>query len=58
MEYRVVVFGIASGPWRRDRRQAYRDAIELDLGGYDAWGQFFVTVPAEIQIRPRPAVAA
>lgn len=58
MEYRVVVFGKARGPWRRDRRQAYRDAIELDLGGYDEWGQFFVTVPAEIQVRRRPAVAA
>ena len=58
MEYRVVVFGIARGPWRRDRSQAYRDAIELDLGGYDEWGQFFVTVPAAIQIRRRSAAAA
>jgi len=58
MEYRVVVFGIAKGPWRRNRRLAYRDAIELDLGSYDEWGRFFVTVPAEIQIRRRPAVAA
>ncbi len=58
MEYRVVVFGVARGPWRRNRRQAYLDAIELELGGYDEWGQFFVTVPAEIQIRQRPAAAA
>lgn len=58
MEYRVVVFGVARGPWRRNRRQAYSDAIELELGGYDEWGQFFVTVPAEIQIRRRPAAAA
>jgi hypothetical protein len=58
MEYRVVVFGIARGPWRRDRRLAHRDAIELDLGGYDEWGRFFVTVPAEIQVRRRRAAAA
>ena len=58
MEYRVVVFGVAKGPWRRDRKQAYRDAMELDLGGYDEWGRFFVTVPADIQVRRKPAEAA
>jgi hypothetical protein len=55
MEYRVQVFGIARGPWRRDRRQAHRDAIELDLGCYDEWGRFFLTVPAEIEVRRRAA---
>jgi hypothetical protein len=55
MEYRVLVFGIARGPWRRDRRQAHRDAIELDLGCYDEWGRFFLTVPAEIEVRRRAA---
>ena len=58
MEYRVVVLGVARGPWRRDRRQAYRDAIELDLGCYDEWGQFYVTVPAEIEIRRASRAAA
>lgn len=58
MEYRVVVLGVARGPWRRDRRQAHRDAIELDLGCYDEWGQFYVTVPAEIEIRRSSRAAA
>ncbi|MEA3002341.1 MAG: hypothetical protein QOH81_1129 [Sphingomonadales bacterium] len=58
MEYRVTVFGMARGPWRRDRRQALRDAIELDLGCYDEWGRFFLTVPAEIEARRSAAAAA
>ncbi|HEY1606335.1 MAG TPA: hypothetical protein VGF77_12145 [Allosphingosinicella sp.] len=49
---------MARGPWRRDRRQAHRDAIELDMGGYDEWGRFFITIPAEIEVRRRPAAAA
>jgi hypothetical protein len=53
-----MVLGMARGPWRRDRRQAHRDAIELDLGGYDEWGQFYVTVPAEIEIRRSSRAAA
>ena len=57
-EYRVVVFGKPRGPWRRELTQACRDAIELELGSYDEWGQFYITVPAEIEIRERWAVAA
>ncbi|TVV75573.1 hypothetical protein FOY91_06850 [Sphingomonas solaris] len=52
-EYRVVVFGQPRGPWRPTRTQAHRDAIELDLGSYDEKGQFYVTVPGDIEHRER-----
>jgi hypothetical protein len=47
--YRVVVFGKPKGPWRFKRRDAQQDAIELDLGGYDEWGSFYISVPADIE---------
>lgn len=47
--YRVIVFGKPQAPWRSTREQARRDAVDLDLGSYDEWGQFFITVPAEIE---------
>lgn len=50
-EYRVTMFGDPMGPWRRDRRQARRDAIELDLGSYTEWGAFYITVPGDIERR-------
>lgn len=49
--YRVTVFGRPRGPWRQQRKQAQRDAIELGMGEYDEWGRFFVTVPADIEFR-------
>ncbi|QAY77900.1 hypothetical protein [Sphingosinicella sp. BN140058] len=48
--YRVVVFGMPQGPWRSCRDQARRDAIEVDLGEYDDHGNFYLTVPADIQV--------
>lgn len=47
--YRVRMFGKAKGPWRADKRQAHRDAIELGLGEYDEWGVFFASFPGEIE---------
>lgn len=47
--YRVRVFGQAKGPWRRVKRQAHTDAIELGIGSYDEWGTFFVSVPGDIE---------
>jgi hypothetical protein len=47
--YRVTCFGKPRGPWRDDEEQARQDAIELGLGGYDEWGQYFDTVPGGIQ---------
>jgi len=49
--YRVTVLGEPKGPWRKEREQAERDALELDLGSYDEWGFFWVSVPAHIQTR-------
>lgn len=49
--YRVVVFGRARGPWRFDKVQANRDAMEIGLGSYDECGVFYVTVPADIEMR-------
>lgn len=48
--YRAVVFGRPRGPWRRELEQAHRDLIELGLGSYE-YGQFFVTVPGDLQSR-------
>jgi hypothetical protein len=45
----VTCFGNPVGPWRLDRAQVQRDAIEQGLGSYDEWGRFFVTVPGDIQ---------
>jgi hypothetical protein len=47
--YRVVCFAEARGPWRADREQARRDAIEQGLGQYDEHGRYYSTVPGAIQ---------
>lgn len=49
--YRVTVLGRPVGPWRRCRNKARRDAIEHELGGYDEWGTFFMTVPGEMETK-------
>jgi len=50
-QYRVTCFGRPVGPWRYDKRKVYRDAIELELGSFDEHGQFYITVPGEIEAR-------
>ncbi|KKC24892.1 hypothetical protein [Sphingomonas sp. SRS2] len=47
--YRVTCFGKPSAPWRDDREHARRDAIELGLGAYDEWGQWFTIVPGGME---------
>ncbi|PNU02617.1 hypothetical protein A8V01_08955 [Novosphingobium guangzhouense] len=47
--YRVRVFGKPRAPWRRVKKQAQQDALELGLGSFDEWGKFFVSVPGEIE---------
>jgi hypothetical protein len=47
--YRVVCFAEARGPWRAEREQARRDAIEQGLGSYDDLGRYWSTVPGAIQ---------
>jgi hypothetical protein len=49
--YRVTCFGQPVGPWRLDKRKVYRDAIERELGSFDESGQFYITVPGDIQVR-------
>ncbi len=50
-EFRVSVFGQPRGPWRQTLRQAQRDAIAIGLGSFDETGQFYSTVPGDIEWR-------
>ena len=56
--YRAVVIGRPVGPWRRDRRQARRDLIAINLGEYDADGIFYCIVPGDIATRRGTSIAA
>lgn len=47
--YRATCFGRAIGPWRASLERARRDLIAENLGDYDEWGCFFITVPGEIE---------
>lgn len=47
--YRVMSLGKPRGLWRDDRELARKDAIELGLGAYDEWGQWFDIVPGGIE---------
>jgi len=47
--YRVRSFGKPVAPWRATKRQAQTDAAELGLGEFDEWGQFYVSVPGDIE---------
>lgn len=51
--YRAASFGRPVGPWRTDKENARRDLIEHDLGSYDEWGNFWVTVPGDMQVKSR-----
>lgn len=47
--YRAVCFGRPVGPWRRDRKDAQTDLVDRELGSYDDWGKFWVTVPGDLE---------
>jgi hypothetical protein len=49
--YRAMCFGKAVGPWRNCKAKVQRDLIARDLGSYDKWGQFFITVPGDVETR-------
>ena len=49
--YRVRCFRRAEGPWRADRDQARQDAIALNLGCFDDWGQYYDIMPGNIEVR-------
>jgi len=52
--YRVVCFGKPRGPWRLDREQAQRDAVNEGLGSFDDHGAFWATVPGDIETMALP----
>lgn len=47
--YRVTCFGKPRGLWRDNQEQVREDAVELGLGAYDEWGQWFDIVPGGIE---------
>lgn len=49
--YRALCFNMPVGPWRSCRERVRRDMIAHDLGSYDEWGTFYVTVPGQIEVR-------
>lgn len=49
--WRALCFGKPIGPWRTDRKLAQEDLIDRELGSYDEWGKFWVTVPGDMQIK-------
>jgi hypothetical protein len=46
--YRVMVGNDARGPWRAKLDEARRDALDIGLGSYDEYGQWYDTVPGRI----------
>lgn len=47
--YRALCMGRPVAPWRRDRDVARQDLIDNQLGSYDEWGTFYVTVPGGLK---------
>lgn len=47
--YRAMCLGRPVGPWRSERRQAYDDLAERDLGSYDEWGAFYFDILGDIE---------
>jgi len=47
--YRAKCFNRPVGPWRTSRERAVNDLIAQNLGSYDEWGHFFITVPGELE---------
>lgn len=46
--YQAHCMGRPLAPWRRSRDEARQDLINHDLGSYDEWKTFYVTVPGEL----------
>jgi hypothetical protein len=47
--HRSVMFKRPMGPWRFDRDQARRDAVDAKLGTFDERGNFYDIVPGAIE---------
>lgn len=53
--FRAVSFGRPIGPWRTCKEKVRQDLIDKDLGSYDEWGVFFISVPGDIEIMLTPS---
>lgn len=51
VQYRVVAFGEAKGPWRWSERKAEEDAVSEGLAEVDEWGQLYLDGTTEIEWR-------
>jgi hypothetical protein len=49
--YRAMCFGKPIAPWRGTRDEARRDLAARELGSFDEWGFFWVTVPGELAVK-------
>lgn len=50
VRFRATSFGKPVGPWRTCKYKVRQDLIEKDLGSYDEWGAFYITVPGDIEM--------
>ena len=46
--FQALCFGKPIAPARKTRSKAQDDLIAHDLGSFDEWGKFFVTVPGDL----------
>ena len=49
--YRALCLGKTVGPWRADKERVRRDLIARELGSFDEWGKFWITVPGDVEVR-------
>jgi len=47
--YQAYCLGKPIAPMRRSRDKAREDLIADDLGSYDEWGKFYITVPGDLR---------
>lgn len=47
--YRATCLGEPRGPWRLQKEQARRDAVQMGLGQFDERGRYWDTVPGRIE---------
>lgn len=49
--YRALCFGKPIAPWRNTKEKARRDLEAKDLGSFDDWGKFWITVPGDLETK-------
>lgn len=50
MWYRALCFGKPIAPWRDNKEQVRRDLEARQLGSFDEWGHFWITVPGDVEM--------